>query len=42
VKHSTPPNHPAPGKAGITPLLASERICSGLPEPSRWTTLPMR
>ena len=30
-----PPNHPAAGKAGITPRLAVEHHWSGLPEPGR-------
>jgi hypothetical protein len=34
------PNEPAPGKAGITPLLAIERRWPGLPEPERWICEP--
>ena len=29
------PNHPAAGKAGIAPQLATEHHCPGLPEPGR-------
>jgi hypothetical protein len=47
VKHpdetplQTPPNHPAPGKAGIPSLLAIEHRCPGLPDPGRSIRRPV-